>query len=88
MAASAVCRVAGAGTRVLLRTRRSVRWQQEAGLWGAGLRDVDREWAVNRRRVEIGAVAGSGPWEGHGPERGWQSRGWPGGGDGDTPAGL
>lgn len=31
---------------------------------------------------------GSGPCEGHGAERGWESRGCPGGGDGDPTAGL
>lgn len=60
MAASAVCRVAGAGTRVLLRTRRSVRWQQAAGLWGAELRDVDREWAVSGGGSRLGRSRGQG----------------------------
>ena len=33
--------------------------------------------------VENGEVAGSGPWEGHGPGREWESRGPPEHGDGD-----
>lgn len=44
MAASAVCRAAGAGTRVLLRTRRSVRRQREhkAAERGASARGRER----------------------------------------------
>lgn len=54
MAASAVCRAACSGTRVLLRTRRTVRWRR--GRWPAqGLRASARRWGAGCQPWRAGA---------------------------------